>query len=113
MPQGWAASFLGEIKENRALILPIPVACLRLLRAYATGQYRDITWGSLISIIASVIYFVMPIDLVPDFLLAFGFIDDAALLGWIIGSVKSDIENFIEWETPSASCGPDENFPNN
>lgn len=73
-------------------------ACFRLLRAYATGQYRDIPWASLLSIIASVIYFVMPLDLIPDFLLAFGLIDDAALIGWILGSVKGDIEHFIEWE---------------
>jgi len=75
------------------------MACFRLLRAYATGKYRDIPWQSLILIIASVIYFVMPIDLIPDFILGFGYIDDAALLGWTLKSVKSDIDNFIEWET--------------
>ncbi len=75
------------------------MACLRLLRAYATGGYKDIPWVSLLSIIATVIYFVMPLDLIPDFLLGFGFIDDAALIGWILGSVKSDIDRFIEWES--------------
>ncbi len=70
----------------------------RLLRAYATGQYRDIPWSSLLSIVAAVIYFVMPLDLIPDFILALGLIDDAALLGWILTSLKSDIDNFIEWE---------------
>ena len=74
-------------------------ACLRLLRAYASGRYRDIPWASLVSIIAAVVYFVMPADLIPDFILAFGFIDDAALIGWIINSVKGDIDNFIEWES--------------
>ena len=74
------------------------MACLRLLRAYAIGEYRDIPWASLISIIASIIYFVMPVDLIPDFIIGFGLIDDAALLGWIIRSVKSDIDSFIEWE---------------
>jgi len=84
------------------------MACLRLLRAYATGQYRDIPWGSLVSIIATVIYFVMPVDLIPDFLLGFGFIDDAALIGWILGSVKGDIERFIEWETTNPSSKQDD-----
>jgi len=79
------------------------MACLRLLRAYAIGRYQDIPWGSLVSIIATVIYFVMPLDLIPDFLLGFGFIDDAALIGWILGSVKSDIDRFIEWESTSSS----------
>lgn len=75
------------------------MACLRLLGAYASDQYKDIPWASLVSIIASVLYFVMPVDLIPDFILGLGLIDDAALLGWIISSVKSDIDNFIEWET--------------
>lgn len=75
------------------------MTCFRLLSAYATGQYKDIPWASLVSIIASVLYFVMPVDLIPDFIIGLGLIDDAALLGWIIGSVKSDIDNFIEWET--------------
>ena len=74
------------------------LASFRLLRAYATGQYRDIPWTSLLSIVASIIYFVMPLDLIPDFILALGLIDDAALLGWILSSLKTDIENFIEWE---------------
>ncbi len=74
------------------------LACLRLLRAYADGSYRDLPWASLVSIIAAVIYFVNPADLIPDFLLHFGLIDDAALIGWILSAVKSDVENFLAWE---------------
>lgn len=74
------------------------LAVFRLLRAYATGRYRDIPWTSLLSIVAAVIYFVMPLDLIPDFILALGLIDDAALLGWILASLKSDIDHYLEWE---------------
>ena len=74
------------------------MAAMRLLRAYAHGDYRDIPWSSLLSIIATVIYFVTPLDLIPDFLLAFGLIDDAALIGWILTSLKGDIDRFIDWE---------------
>ncbi len=82
-------------------------ACVRLLRAYAGGSYRDIPWASLISIIAAVIYFVNPADLIPDILFHFGLIDDAALLGWVLTAVKSDIEAFLEWERRQ-SAPPDE-----
>ena len=85
------------------------MACLRLLRAYATGQYRDIPWASLLSVIAAVIYFVMPVDLIPDFILTLGFVDDVVLIGWIISSVKSDIDSFLLWEKthPSLKQDPD------
>jgi len=74
-------------------------AALRLLKAYAAGHYRDISIESLGLIVASVIYFVMPIDALPDFILALGLSDDAALLAWTLRSVGDDIERFIQWES--------------
>ena len=75
------------------------LACFRLIKAYAKGQYRKIPWRSLVVIIASVLYFVWLVDLVPDFLPLLGFLDDAALLGWTVKNFKSDIDEFIEWES--------------
>ena len=42
------------------------MTCFRLLVAYAKGEYREIPWKSLISIIGSVVYFMMPADFIPD-----------------------------------------------
>ena len=78
-------------------------ACFRLIRAYAKGSYREVPWHSLMMIVASVIYFVMPIDLVPDFIVGFGLLDDAALLGWTMKTFSADIDGFLEWESEQAS----------
>ena len=78
------------------------MACFRLIKAYANGSYRKISWQSLAMIVASVIYFVMPVDLIPDFLVGFGLLDDAALLAWTIRTISADINAFIEWEAKSA-----------
>ncbi|MCP4392376.1 MAG: DUF1232 domain-containing protein [Gammaproteobacteria bacterium] len=97
-------------KERLAETWESLLASFRLLRAYATGQYRDIPWASLLSIVAAVIYFVMPLDLIPDFILALGLIDDAALLGWILSSLKGNIDHYLEWEqkqAPFEENGPD------
>jgi uncharacterized membrane protein YkvA (DUF1232 family) len=75
------------------------MACFRLIKAYANGSYREIPWSSLVMLVASVIYFVMPVDLIPDFILGLGLLDDAALLGWTINTFSSDIEAFVEWES--------------
>lgn len=82
-------------------------AALRLLKAYAAGSYRDISLESLGLIVASVIYFVMPIDALPDFILALGLSDDAALLAWTLRSVSDDIERFIQWETSQSDTDCD------
>lgn len=77
-------------------------AALRLIKAYANGTYRDIPWPTITMIVASIIYFVMPLDLVPDFLVGLGLVDDAALLGWTFKSFASDIDAFREWEAKHA-----------
>lgn len=69
----------------------------RLLKAYTKKEYREIPWESIVLILASVIYLVMPIDLISDFLPG-GYIDDATLIAWTMGSVSVDIENFRQWE---------------
>ena len=49
-------------------------------------------------IVASLIYFVSPIDLIPDFILGLGFIDDATVLAWTIRACAADLAAFIAWE---------------
>lgn len=76
---------------------------IRLLKAYASGEYRDISLESLTLIAASIIYFVMPVDVIPDFIIALGYTDDAALLAWTLRSVSQDLERFIAWENKQKS----------
>lgn len=79
------------------------IASFRLIRAYAKGSYREIPWQSLVMLVASVTYFVMPVDLIPDFIVGLGLLDDAALLGWTVKTFSSDIDAFTEWEKSHAT----------
>jgi uncharacterized membrane protein YkvA (DUF1232 family) len=74
---------------------------LRLVRAYASGTYREIPWQSLLMLVAAVVYFVMPVDAVPDILLGFGLLDDAAILGWTLRTLDGDLKRFRAWEARS------------
>ena len=38
--------------------------------------------------------FLMPADLVPDFILGFGFADDPAAIAWVLGAVRDELTNF-------------------
>jgi uncharacterized membrane protein YkvA (DUF1232 family) len=82
---------VGEAREFLA-------AAFRLLRAYATGQYRQTPWKSLMAVTAAVVYFVMPLDVIPDFILGLGFLDDAALIMWTLKSIRTDMDRFASWE---------------
>ncbi len=70
----------------------------RLVRASAKGQYKAVPWATLMKIIAALVYFVSPIDFIPDLLPVLGFADDIAVVLWVVKSCAADIEKFREWE---------------
>ena len=64
-----------------------------LLRAVARGNYR-LRKETLILIAGAVLYFVIPIDVIPDFIPVAGFIDDAAVIAWVVKTCKTEIDLF-------------------
>ena len=72
-------------------------ALVRLLKAYIRREYRDIPWGSMVLVIVAIIYFVSPLDLIPD-ILPGGLIDDAAVIAVVVAQIKADLDNFLTWE---------------
>lgn len=71
---------------------------IRMLRAYADGSYQDLPWKSILLITGGLIYFVMPTDLIPDFIPVVGMVDDVSVIMWIFQSVASDIKAFESYE---------------
>jgi uncharacterized membrane protein YkvA (DUF1232 family) len=82
---------LSEFSKNVQLLI-------RLIRATANGSYKGLPWKSLLSVIAVLLYFVSPIDIIPDFLPVIGIADDVALVFWLFRTIASDIAKFSEWE---------------
>lgn len=70
----------------------------RLIKAYALGQYKDVPWKTMLLIIAAIIYFVNPLDLIPDLIPLTGLTDDFAVLLWVYNSVSNEIGKFLTWE---------------
>ena len=64
-----------------------------LLRAVARGDYR-LRKETLILIAGAVLYFLIPIDVIPDFIPVAGFIDDAAVIAWVVKTCKAEIDLF-------------------
>ena len=69
-----------------------------MVRAYANGTYRAIPWGNMLLLVAAVVYLLMPLDLIPDFIAGLGLLDDVALFGWVVKSVSAELDAFTEWE---------------
>ena len=78
---------------------PYLLAMIRLGRAHQRNEYRDISTPKLLMIIAALIYFVSPFDVIPDWLPVLGHIDDAFVVTLALKSVRSELDAFMAWET--------------
>lgn len=71
----------------------------RMIRAYSNGSYREIPVKSIVALVAAIIYFAMPLDLIPDFIPVTGFVDDFAVVMWVYNQLQQEIEDYKKWET--------------
>ncbi len=95
--------YLGEVISKRvggaaSVLQDIPLL-IRLVRSWLTGSYRKVSKKSILTIVAGLLYFISPFDLVPDFLGAIGFIDDLAIFGYILSRLQLEISGFRTWES--------------
>ena len=54
-------------------------------RAYRTSK------GKMIAMILAVVYILSPIDIIPDFLLPIGIVDDATAFSWLVFAVGQEM----------------------
>ncbi|WP_026582266.1 YkvA family protein [Bacillus sp. J33] len=84
-------SSLSDIWEKFQLLID-------MVKSWSNGDYRHISKKSIIFVLASILYFVSPIDIVPDFLFGIGMIDDAAVLGFALNQITGELEKFKAWK---------------
>ncbi|MRX73849.1 DUF1232 domain-containing protein [Bacillus lacus] len=68
------------------------------LKSWRSGEYPHFPKKSVILITAGILYFVTPIDLIPDFLFGIGLLDDAAVLAFVVNEISKDLAEYKEWK---------------
>ena len=81
---------LGALKEDLRLLQAL---CL----AWWRGEYRGINPKALVAVVAAMLYFLSPLDAIPDWLLGLGFFDDIAVLAWLMKTWSSELDAFRLW----------------
>ena len=71
---------------------------LSMLRAYIKKQYTDVSIATIIAAVAGLIYVVNPMDVVPEYVLGVGILDDAAVLGIILQAMHMDLNKYKKWQ---------------
>lgn len=105
--------FLGKL-EKKLKVIPsvgeglshIPVF-ISLVKSYINKEYTEIPLGTIIAIVSALLYFLSPIDLIPDFIPGLGHMDDVAVIGACLLLVDSDIKDYMEWRDSRASKAND------
>lgn len=69
-----------------------------LAKDWAAGNYKAISARSILMIMAGLVYFVTPIDIIPEFIAGLGLVDDAMILSFIISQLNKDLEEYREWK---------------
>ena len=83
--------FLARLFQNLRLLIP-------LIKDYWKGTYRDIFVKSIVIFVVALAYIISPIDLIPDYIIGLGQIDDAVILGFSLYFLEKDLRKYKEWK---------------
>ncbi len=70
----------------------------RLFRASAAGKYPKAPVSIIVAIIVGLLYLISPIDILPEVLRFFGYLDDAFVVALGLSMIRRDLEAFRSWE---------------
>ena len=87
-----AAGRFGALRTDLADLID-------LLRARAAGRYKGVPAGAVVTILAAVVYFVMPLDAVFDYIPVAGLLDDATVLAFALGKAGKVLDDFRRWRS--------------
>jgi uncharacterized membrane protein YkvA (DUF1232 family) len=75
----------------------------RLIKQSISGEYTELPTSTVVAAVAVLIYFLSPLDLIPDFIPVLGLLDDMALVAWFSTSIKHELDKFHTWEAAKAA----------
>ena len=84
------AGFLGALAEDFLLIV-------RMIESVMKEEYTLQIW-ELVKLIGAVAYVLLPLDVIPDFILGLGFSDDILVVKEVLESMANIITRFRMWE---------------
>jgi len=74
--------------------IPILISAVRM---HIKKEYKDIPIASITAIVAGLLYWINPLDIIPDFIPGAGQFDDAAVIAGIIYLCKTDLKDYVAW----------------
>jgi uncharacterized membrane protein YkvA (DUF1232 family) len=73
----------------------------RLVKAWVSGEYRQASRGTVVWAVLAILYFLSPLDIIPD-IFPGGYLDDIAFISYVLRKIKEDVDQFRAWEKAKA-----------
>lgn len=90
----WLQEFAGEI-----------LCLIDMVKDVARGKYTEISKISLATIVFTLIYVFSPVDLIPDFVIGVGFLDDAGMVSLCLKAVHDAVMAYKDWADKNGGVG--------
>ena len=71
---------------------------INLIIDYVKGDYTNVPWNTIAAITGAIIYFVSPIDVIPDFIPVVGYVDDLTMIKFTLDLVSEDLIKYKQWK---------------
>ena len=75
----------------------LPILCM-MAADYGKGAYKEVPFATMVGIAVALVYFMTPVDLVPDAIPGLGRLDDAAVLLFAVKAAHNDIADYKTWK---------------
>ena len=83
-------SLLWKVFEDFLLLF-------RLIKAWVSGEYREVPRRVMLWAILAILYFLSPLDFIPD-IFPGGYLDDITVITFVLRKFRTDFDKFSEWE---------------
>ncbi len=78
---------------------------LDLIQDYCSGRYRQIPAWVVATLAFALLYFINPVELIPEFIPVVGYLDDIALLLLALRMTRRYVAAYKSWRTAQTKAG--------
>ena len=87
---------LKKVPGAGNLLSDVPLL-VSLVKSYINGEYKEIPYNTIVAVVATLLYVISPIDIIPDVIPVVGFADDAMAVAFCIKMIHDDLEKYKSW----------------